>query len=74
MSPAVLSDVDAAVRSIHLMTVGTADQFAEVNHPDAFNRESSAEPPATRERGPAAFYATALWLRAAFSEPPVHDR
>ena len=68
MSAAVLNDVDVAVRSIHLMAVGTAGQFAQVVHPDAFNRESSAEPPATRERGPAAFHATALWLRAAFSD------
>jgi predicted ester cyclase len=68
MSAGVLSDVDVAVRSIHLMAAGTPEQFAQVTHPDAFNRESSAEPPATRERGPAAFYATAVWLRAAFSD------
>src|SRR5579863_3913984 len=29
--------------------------------------EAAAEPPATRQPGPAGFYATAVWLRAAFS-------
>ncbi len=36
-------------------------------HPQAVNREAAAEPPATRQPGAAGFYATALWLRAAFS-------
>ena len=31
------------------------------------NREAAVEPPATRQPGPAGLYATAQWLRAAFS-------
>lgn len=55
-------------RSMEIMADGTPDDFAEVIHPDAYNRESVDEPPATRGRGPAAFHATALWLRATFSD------
>jgi predicted ester cyclase len=39
-----------------------------VIHPDAVNREAKDEPPASRGAGPAAFYATAVWLRGAFAE------
>jgi predicted SnoaL-like aldol condensation-catalyzing enzyme len=56
------------VRSIHLMGEGGLADFEAVIHPDAHNRESSAEPPDSRGRGPAAFYATALWLRDAYGE------
>jgi predicted ester cyclase len=51
------------VRSIQIMVDGTRDDFDAVVHPDALNRESKDEPPESRGRGPAAFYATALWLR-----------
>lgn len=66
---------DLCVRSMQIMADGTLDQFHEVIHPDAYNRESKDEPPETRGRGPAAFYATALWLRDAFGELAfeVHD-
>ncbi|WP_241031502.1 ester cyclase [Rhodococcus koreensis] len=57
-----------AVRSIELMANGSRADFDAVVHPDAFNRESATEPPRTRGRGPDAFYATAVWLRSAFSE------
>jgi predicted ester cyclase len=57
---------DLCVRSMHLMADGTLDQFEEIVHPEACNRESKDEPPETRGRGPEAFYATALWLRGAF--------
>ena len=42
---------------------------------DAVNREAKDEPPDTRGTGPAALFATALWLRAAFSELgwEIHD-
>lgn len=59
--------IDAAIRSIHLMIDGTLADFAAVIHPDAVNRESIAEPPACRGRGPVAFHASALWLRSAWS-------
>lgn len=65
-------DADAlravAIRSVRIMADGTSEDFAAVIHPDAHNRESVNEPPACRSRGPAAFHATALWLRAAFSD------
>jgi predicted ester cyclase len=59
---------DLAVRSIRLMADGTLDDLRRVVHPEAANRESVAEPPQARGRGPSAFWATAQWLRAAFSE------
>lgn len=64
-----------AVRSMQIMVNGTRDEFDEVVHPDAVNRESKDEPPETRGRGPAAFYATALWLRGWFDDLAfeVHD-
>jgi predicted ester cyclase len=64
-----------AIRSVQLMATGTLADLEEVVHPECFNRESIDEPPATRGRGPAAFYATALWLRAAYDDLhwEVHD-
>ena len=47
---------------------GTLADLVTVIHPDATNREASAEPPATRGRGPQAFHATGEWLREAFSD------
>ena len=71
-------DLDAkalAIRSVQLMAAGGLADFEAVVHPDARNRESVQEPPATRGRGPAAYYATALWLREAFDELAfeIHD-
>jgi predicted ester cyclase len=57
-----------AVRSLHLMATGTREEFEEIVGPDAHNREAKDEPPETRDTGPAAFFATALWLRAAFTD------
>ena len=59
---------DIAVRSMRIMADGTYEDFVEVVHPEAVNHEAKDEPPATRGRGPAAFYATALWLRDAFAD------
>ncbi|MEU0544038.1 ester cyclase [Nocardia sp. NPDC005978] len=56
-----------AIRSVHLMSEGERADFDAIIHPDAINREGKSEPPATRGRGPAAYYATALWLRSAYS-------
>jgi predicted ester cyclase len=56
------------VRSMQIMADGSPADFEAVVHPDAVNREAKDEPPAARGRGPAAFYATALWLRQAFAE------
>lgn len=57
-----------AERSIHAVVGGTLAGLTAVIHPNAVNRESAAEPPATRGRGPAAFFATGEWLRTAFSD------
>src|SRR5215213_4292755 len=56
------------LRSIDLMSGGTLDEFHELVHPECVNHEAKAEPPATRGRGPAAMYATALWLQAAYAD------
>ncbi len=63
---AVLADL--APRTIRAMTDGTLDDFRRLVHPDAVNREAASEPPDCRGRGPEAFWGTARWLRAAFSE------
>ncbi|MFI5502662.1 ester cyclase [Nocardia asteroides] len=59
---------DLAVRSMRIMATGEPADFEDVVHPEAFNREGVQEPPACRGLGPAAFYATALWLRQAYAE------
>jgi predicted ester cyclase len=66
---------DLCVRSMQIMVDGSRADFDAVVHPDAHNRESVDEPPACRGRGPAAFHATALWLRAAFADLAfeIHD-
>jgi predicted ester cyclase len=66
---------ELCVRSMHIMADGTPEDFEAVFHSDARNREDVDEPPASRGRGPAAFYATALWLRGAYAELrwDVHD-
>ena len=70
-----MSSIDVAIRSMRIMNDGSLDDFEEVVHPEAVNREAAAEPPPCRGRGPAAFHATALWLRAAYSDLAweVHD-
>lgn len=55
------------IRSMDLMTEGSREDFEPVYHPEGVNREAAVEPPATRQPGPAGFWATAQWLRAAFS-------
>jgi len=57
---------DPAERArLHLeaMAQGSLDDFEELVHPEAINREAKIEPPACRGQGPAAWHATALWLR-----------
>lgn len=64
-----------AVRSVMIMADGSLEDFEAVVHPEAVNREAKDEPPESRGRGPAPFYATALWLRAAFADLrwEIHD-
>jgi predicted ester cyclase len=66
---------EIAIRCIRLMGDGTRDEFDHLIHPEALNREHVAEPPAARGLGPAAFWASAIWLRAAYSELDwkIHD-
>jgi len=56
------------VRSIRIMADGDLRDFEALIHPEAANREAAGEPVAARGRGPAAFYASALWLRGAFTD------
>ncbi|MET7767245.1 ester cyclase [Nocardia sp. NPDC005366] len=57
-----------AIRSMRIMADGSLADFEAIVHPRAHNREGVSEPPACRAAGPAAFYATALWLRGAYSD------
>jgi predicted ester cyclase len=60
--------VAVAEAAIHGVISGTFADLAAVVHPEATNREATAEPPATRGRGPEAFHATGRWLSEGFSE------
>lgn len=57
-----------AVRAVTDMGAGDRAAFDATMHPDAVNREAHAEPPNCRGVGPEAFWASALWLRAAFPD------
>ena len=67
-SSAVSADpVSVAMRSIHAMAAGDRADFDPLYHPRAVDRENQVQPPSSRVPGPAGFYSTALWLRAAFA-------
>jgi predicted ester cyclase len=67
-SAAVSADpITVAVRSIHVMAAGDRADFDPLYHPRATDRENLVQPPSSRVPGPAGFYSTALWLRAAFA-------
>ena len=74
-TPPVSADTSTAIKSMHLMESGELADLAAVYTADVVNRESKDEPPDTRGTGPAAMYATARWLRSAFSELKfeIHD-
>ena len=57
-----------AVRSLHAMDTGDLAEFELLYHPAAVDRENAIQPPASRVPGPAGVHATALWLRAAFTD------
>jgi predicted ester cyclase len=63
-----LTPEQIAYRSLEIMESGDLADFEELIHPDGFNHEQFDEPPESRGRGPAAWYATALWLREAFAD------
>ena len=68
-APATADDPKAlCARSLHMMADGDLRDFEALIHPDTANREAAREPMTARGWGPAAYYATALWLRGAFSD------
>ena len=68
-SAAVSADpISVSVRSIHAMAAGDQADFDLLYHPRAVDRENPVQPPSSRVPGPAGFYSTALWLRAAFAD------
>ena len=62
-----MNAVAVAVRSIHAMAQGQRADFDSLYHPGAADHENAVQPPASRVAGPAGFYSTAVWLRAAFA-------
>jgi predicted ester cyclase len=64
--PATLAD--RAVASMQAMATGTLAGLELLIHAEAVNREAVDEPPAASTPGAAGFWATAQWLRTAFSE------
>lgn len=64
--------VAAAVASMYATGSGTLANFDRLYTADAINREAEAEPPDARGTGPAAMFATARWLRTAFSDLSWH--
>ncbi|MGN5382281.1 hypothetical protein BIV25_32070 [Streptomyces sp. MUSC 14] len=68
MTDSPLTTRDIAIRCVQMMAEGSLADFEKFVHPDAVNRESRAEPQAARLRGPRAYHASALWLRAAYSD------
>jgi predicted ester cyclase len=60
--------ISVAVRSIHTMAIGDRADFDTLYHLDAVDQENRVQPPSSRVAGPAGFYSTALWLRAAFAD------
>ena len=65
-----------ALETFKLMERGSREDFDRLIHPDMVNHEAKDEPPAARQRhGPAAAYATAVWLREAFADLDweIHD-
>lgn len=59
---------DFARRSVLAMASGTRADFEAIYHPDFSNQEAVSEPPAARGTGPAAAWATAMWLRSAYAD------
>jgi predicted ester cyclase len=57
-----------AVRSLQAMDTGGLAEFDLLYHPAAVDRENAIQPPASRVPGPAGVHATAVWLRAAFTD------
>jgi predicted ester cyclase len=67
-SGAVSDLISVAVTSIHRMANGNRTDFDPLYAPRAVDHENRIQPPSSRVPGPDGFYATALWLRAAFAD------
>jgi predicted ester cyclase len=67
-SPVAADATSVAVLSIHTMAEGDRAAFDPLYLPSAVDRENRLQPPSSRVPGPASFYSTALWLRAAFAD------
>lgn len=57
-----------AIDAITAMADGSLAEIERLFAPNATNREADTEPPACRVPGPMGMHATALWLRAAYSD------
>ena len=68
MASAPTDPPSVAIRSIHAMATGARLDFDDVIHREAVDRENKVQPPSSRVTGPAGFYSTAQWLRAAFAD------
>ena len=66
--PTTMDARASAIGSLHAMADGTRADLVRLIHPEAVNREAVDEPPAASTPGPDGFWATALSLRAAFSD------
>ena len=73
--PTEVDTTELCINSMHAMASGDRSDFDRFYAPTAINREAGDEPPATRTSGPEGFFATAEWLRAAFSDLrfEIHD-
>ncbi|PWJ25007.1 putative ester cyclase [Branchiibius hedensis] len=61
-------DRELVSRAVAVMADGQREEFDLLIHPKATNREAVDEPPAARTHGPEAFWASAQWLRSAYSD------
>ena len=68
MTASLSTDPDSmVVRSIHAMADGDRAAFEPLYSTEAVDHENRVQPPSSRVPGADGFYATAVWLRAAFA-------
>ncbi|MDX6281538.1 MAG: hypothetical protein QOH03_2609 [Kribbellaceae bacterium] len=68
MTSTELAAKELAIEALMVMATGSMEDFVPLFHPEATNRMAADEPLASRGQGPAAYYATALWLRSAYAD------
>lgn len=59
---------EVAIRSIHAMASGAREEFDVLYASGATDQENAVQPRSSRVPGPAGFWSTAQWLRAAFAD------